>query len=187
MKKSIFLFVMITTCGGWHMIEAQKKPGLRVTSIAFKEGGAIPNKYGCKSTELSGDNPSIQLSWNFVPDSAKSIVIIVDDPDAPKPEPWVHWLVFNIPPTLVSIPEGAHMNTVGAIIGKNSWQKNSFGGPCPPSGTHRYFFKVYALDTKLNLDQNATKNDVVKAMQGHVVAEGQLMGTFASRNVGKNQ
>lgn len=148
---------------------------LQVTSSAFTPGGVIPKQYTC-----DGKNISPPLAWAGVPSNAKSLVLIADDPDAPVGT-WVHWVVFNIPSAVRELPEAiAPIETLstGGTQGKSSFGKIGYGGPCPPSGAHRYFFKIYALDTELNLRSASTKDDVVKAMDGHVIAEGQLMGKY---------
>ncbi|MEM2942559.1 MAG: YbhB/YbcL family Raf kinase inhibitor-like protein [Candidatus Bathyarchaeia archaeon] len=141
---------------------------LKITSSAFKSNGPIPKKYTCDGIDV---NPP--LSIEGLPKQTVSLVLIVDDPDAPRGT-WVHWVVWNIPPLRV-IQE----DSVPGTEGVNDFQRHSYGGPCPPSGTHRYFFKVYALDTKLQLDQNAGKKDVEKAMEGHILAMGELVGLYS--------
>ena len=151
---------------------------LKVTSPAFEQGGSIPTKYTCE-----GDDISPPLSWSGVPANAKSVAIIVDDPDAPDPAKpqrvYVHWVVYNIPTKTTSLGENASKSALsgGAVQGKNDWGNAGYGGPCPPIGRHRYFFKVYALDTMLNL-KNATKADLEREMKGHIVDSGELMGTY---------
>jgi len=140
---------------------------LHVSSPAFEYNALIPAKYTC-----DGDDVSPPLTISGIPEGTKSLVLIVDDPDAPMGT-WDHWLVWNIPPTR-SIAE----DTVPGTEGVNTYRRHSYGGPCPPSGTHRYFFKVYALDTLLSLGSNATKRDVEKAMQDHVLAKGELIGLY---------
>ena len=152
------------------------QPGMQVTSTAFKEGQSIPRQYTC-----DGVNISPPLEWNGVPKSAKTIAIIADDPDAP-PGTWVHWVLFNLPAENIGLVENLPTTEslkAGGFQGNNDFQKIGYGGPCPPSGTHRYFFKVYALDNELPLKAGATKADIEKAMQGHIVAQTQLMGTYS--------
>ncbi|HOT46361.1 MAG TPA: YbhB/YbcL family Raf kinase inhibitor-like protein [Spirochaetota bacterium] len=144
---------------------------ISVTSTAFKEGGMIPRKYTCDDRDLSP-----QIAWTGVPAGAKSIALICDDPDAPVGT-WVHWVMFNIPATVKELPEGA-ATPAGAKLGINDFRKLPYGGPCPPGGTHRYFFKVYALDAILTLKEGASKAELLKAMEGHVLAQGQLMGKY---------
>ena len=151
---------------------------LELTSDAFANGQTIPVKYSCK-----GKNISPALTWNEPPPGTQSFALIVDDPDAPMGI-WVHWVVFNIPANTRSLPEDVQITEKNIkpnmiSMGKNSWGDLRYGGPCPPSGTHRYYFKLYALDTTISLLPGASKEQVLKAMQGHVLAEGELMGTFS--------
>lgn len=149
---------------------------LQLTSTAFKDGDPIPPRYTC-----TGDDISPPLAWTGGPAGTKSFALICDDPDAPMGT-WVHWIIFNAPADSVGLPES--LPTLpelpnGARQGKNSWKKVGYGGPCPPPGKpHRYFFKLYALDAMLPLDASAGSRNVQDAMKGHVMAEGQLMGTY---------
>jgi len=140
---------------------------LAVSSPAFENNKLIPSKYTC-----DGDNVNPPLTVKGVSEETKSLVLIVDDPDAPMGT-WDHWIVWNIPPT-----NKIEENTVPGTEGVNDSRKHSYGGPCPPWGTHRYFFKVYALDTKLDLNSNSRKKDVEKAMQDHILAKGELIGLY---------
>ena len=143
---------------------------LQLTSTAFQDGGAIPKKYSC-----DGQNISPQLDWSGLPDQTKSLVLIVDDPDAPMGT-FVHWVLYGLPAGLIGLQEGA----ADGIQGVNDFRKPSYGGPCPPKGTtHRYFFKLYALDIDSNLKPGASKSEVETAMRGHILAQGQLMGKYA--------
>jgi Raf kinase inhibitor-like YbhB/YbcL family protein len=152
---------------------------LKVTSSAFQQGGAIPSQYTCEGKDISPP-----LAWSGAPNGAKTIAMIVDDPDAPDPAKpqrvYVHWVVYNIPVATNSLPENASKKGMpkGAVQGKNDWGKPEFGGPCPPIGRHRYFFKLYALDTELNGLSAPTKADLERAMNGHVLDSGELMGTY---------
>jgi Raf kinase inhibitor-like YbhB/YbcL family protein len=139
---------------------------LLVKSPAFENNKLIPVKYTCDGADV---NPHLTIEG--VPDETKGLVLIVDDPDAPMGT-FDHWIVWNIPPDTREIEE----NTIPGIEGISSYRKHAYGGPCPPYGTHRYFFKVYALDVELDLKTNSTKNDVEKAMKGHMLAEGVLVG-----------
>ncbi len=143
-----------------------------VSSTAFQEGGMIPRKYTCDDRDYSP-----QIGWTGIPAGAKSIALICDDPDAPAGT-WVHWVVFNIPATVKELGEGVTALPAGARQGINDFRKLPYGGPCPPGGTHRYFFKVYALDTLLTLKEGASKGELLRAMEGHVLAQGQLMGKY---------
>ncbi len=143
---------------------------LQVKSSAFQLNQPIPKKYSCK-----GDGINPPLSIEGVPKEAKTLTLIMDDPDAPSGT-FDHWVVCDIPASTKSIGE----NTVPGIEGLNGMRRKGYTGPCPPYGTHRYFFKVYALDTELNLGSSARKHDVEKAMQGHILAKGELVGLFSA-------
>ena len=149
---------------------------LQVTSTAFKHGEEIPGKYSC-----SGADVSPPLSIANVPKEAKSLVLVLDDPDAPSGT-WIHWVLYGIAPTTVAIPEGSSAkgtSPVAAQLGKNSWGKTEWGGPCPPpGGKHHYYFRVYAVDTGLSLPRGVSKPDIMRAIDGHILAQGELMGTF---------
>ena len=142
---------------------------ITITSAAFKDQGAIPKKYGC-----SGESISPPLSFSGIPREAKSLVLILTDPDAPGGL-FTHWVVWNIPPADASIGEGQRP---GGIEGVNSFGNNGYGAPCPPNGSHRYIFDTYALDTTLSLAKGSGREDVEKAMQGHIAAQGKIVGTY---------
>lgn len=143
-----------------------------LTSPAFAAGQPIPTRYTC-----DGKDVSPPLRWSDPPPGTQSLALIMDDPDAPVGV-WDHWLLFNLPPSIRDLPEKA-APPAGALDGKNSWGRTGYGGPCPPGGTHRYFFKLYALDTLLNLKAGAGKSELLKAMEGHILAQAELMGTYA--------
>ena len=148
---------------------------LKLTSTAFEEGGMIPSQYTC-----DGQNVSPPLAWSGVPEGTKTLALIADDPDAPRGT-WVHWVVYQIPATERGLPENVPARETldsGARQGKNDFKNTAYGGPCPPSGTHRYFFKLYALDSSLDLHPGATKDQLLKAAEGHVLAQGQLIGRY---------
>ena len=148
---------------------------ITVTSSAFKEGQVIPAKYTC-----DGDDMSPPINWSGIPVEAKSIALIADDPDAPRGT-WVHWVIFNMPSEVKGLAEDVPREEVldnGAVQGVNDSRQAGYGGPCPPGGVHRYFFKVYALDTKISLGPKATKLDLEDAMKGHILGQGQLMGRY---------
>jgi Raf kinase inhibitor-like YbhB/YbcL family protein len=145
---------------------------LQLTSDAFGNGQSIPAKYSC-----IGKNISPALVWTEPPAGTQSFALIVDDPDAPG-RTWVHWVLFNIPVNTRNLQEGFSVDS-SIPAGNNSSGKPSYQGPCPPSGTHRYFFKLYALDTTLSLSPGATKEQLLKAMDGHILAQAELMGTFS--------
>ena len=149
---------------------------LVITSSAFSEGQTIPTRYTCDGPDVSPD-----LAWSGVPEEAASLALICDDPDAPMGT-WVHWVLFNVPADAdglpAEIPPDATLEN-GACHGTNDFGKLGYGGPCPPGGTHRYFFKLYALDTELKIDSGITKAQLLEATEGHILAEGQLMGTYS--------
>ncbi len=152
----------------------------KLTSTAFPHGGEIPAKYTCEGQDISPP-----LAWTGVPPNAKGLVLIVDDPDAPDPAApkmtWVHWVLYNIPPSAGSLREGAKELPPGTLQGLNDWKRTGYGGPCPPIGRHRYFFKLYALDAMLpNLGQ-VSKAKLEAAMKPHVIAHTELMGTYHKR------
>ncbi len=153
--------------------ERKKMSELKITSPAFVTNGYIPARFTCDGTDI---NPPLEIAQ--VPAEAKSLALIVDDPDAPVGM-WVHWVVWNIDPATREISEDNVPRN--AAQGKNDWKRNGYGGPCPPSGVHRYFFKLYALDTKLNLGAGTTKTDLEKAMQGHILAKAELIGLYKRR------
>lgn len=149
---------------------------MRLTSSAFQPGGNIPKQYTCEGNDISP-----QLAWQGAPAGAKTFALIVHDPDAPRAGGWYHWVVYNLPSSVASIPENAPKQqdlSGGGTQGRNDFGNAGYGGPCPPSGTHRYFFRLYALDTDLKLNSGATAKDVEKAMEGHILAQGELMGKY---------
>jgi Raf kinase inhibitor-like YbhB/YbcL family protein len=152
---------------------------LTLTSTAFQHHGEIPAKYTCE-----GDDVSPALSWVGVPAGAVSLVLIMDDPDAPDPKApkmtWVHWVLYNIPVSATGLKEGIspHDLPSGTLEGSNDWKRTGWGGPCPPKGRHRYFFKLYALDTVLPDLHHPVKSKLETAMDGHIVAKTELIGTY---------
>ena len=144
---------------------------MKLSSPAFENNQAIPSQYSCDGQDI---NPPLKISE--APENAASLVLIMDDPDAPMGT-WVHWLVWNINPQTTEIAE----NNVpaGAVEGTTSFGRTGYGGPCPPSGTHRYFFKIYALDTKLDLSIEADKEKLEEAMDGHILAQAELIGLYS--------
>jgi len=158
---------------------------MTIASPVFRHEGAIPARHTCE-----GEDVSPPLVFGAVPAEAKSLALIVDDPDAPDPAApkrvWVHWVVYNLPPTIRELPEGVGIDALPAStrVGKNDWGRAGYGGPCPPIGRHRYFHKLYALDTVLaDLDQ-PNKAALEKAMQGHIVDQAVLMGTYRKASGG---
>jgi len=149
---------------------------IEIKSSAFQEGGIIPRKYTCDAEDISPP-----LSWTAPPAETKSLVLICDDPDAPVGT-WVHWVLYNLPPDVTELPEGVPPDRTvlgGAMQGTNDFRKIGYGGPCPPRGpAHRYFFKLYAVDFQPELRPGMRKKDVLKAIEGHILAQGQLMGRY---------
>jgi Raf kinase inhibitor-like YbhB/YbcL family protein len=172
---SILAIVTVWGVQFQHLSTGGATMALTITSAAFKEGGMIPKRYTCDGSDVSPD-----LSWSAVPQGTQTLALICDDPDAPAGT-WVHWVLFNIPADVASLPEGVPPEKIlpnGARHGKNDFRKFGYGGPCPPGGTHRYYFKLYALDTALDLEAGIAKSRLVDAMKGHILAEGQLMGKY---------
>jgi Raf kinase inhibitor-like YbhB/YbcL family protein len=176
----LVLFSMFSPFQGEGKARAEmagaKKGTLRVRSAVFDQGGMIPTRYTCDGVDVSPP-----LAWGGVPEGTKSVALICDDPDAPGGT-WVHWVLFNLSADTdalaESVPTRQNLDN-GARQGKNDFGKWGYGGPCPPKGTHRYYFKVYALDRMLNLDADTKKAHLVKAMEGHILAEGEIMGRYA--------
>jgi Raf kinase inhibitor-like YbhB/YbcL family protein len=188
MKNAISLFfvsvIFFFSCQNKNSDETikeqtRKKEGgktdMKISSTSFKEGEMIPLKYTC-----DGENISPELFWTGFSESSKSFAIISDDPDAPVGD-WVHWVIYNIPFSVNELAESIPRNKTfdnGIRQGINDSRKTGYDGPCPPGGTHRYFFKLYALDIMLDKDAGMTKRELLKAMEGHIIAETQLMGKY---------
>ena len=148
---------------------------IKITSSAFEDGGLIPAKYTCDGADIS---PPLQ--WDAVPEGTKSIALICDDPDAPMGT-WVHWVIFGLPSETRELAENIPSDETlpsGAKQGTSDFGRIGYGGPCPPSGTHRYFFKIYALDTEIDLAAGVSKRELLKAMEGHILGQGQLIGKY---------
>jgi Raf kinase inhibitor-like YbhB/YbcL family protein len=179
-----FLIFLLVGCTGSPQPAAPAAPAtvisqggatMKLFSPAFVEGALIPAQYTC-----AGNDFSPPLTWSDIPAGAQSLALIADDPDAPVGT-WVHWVAFNLPVTAGGLPEGikdAKQLPGGGTQGTNSWRRIGYGGPCPPSGTHRYFFKLYALDKLLTLGNNTAAKDLQAEIKGHILAEAQLMGRF---------
>jgi hypothetical protein len=154
-----------------------------ISSPSFGPGAAIPAIYTCEGRDISPP-----LAWRGIPSGTKSLVLIVDDPDAPDPRmpklTWVHWVLANLPPGIEGLPEGVAPGALpsGTIEGVNDWKRTGYGGPCPPIGRHRYFHKLYALDTVLGGLRRPTKSQVEAAMKGHVLGHAELIGTYEKRS-----
>ena len=149
---------------------------LEISSTAFSEGEMIPTRYTCDGPDVSPD-----LSWSGVPDTARTLALICDDPDAPMGT-WVHWVLYNLPAETRALPEAAPPNAEladGSRHGQNSWRRLGYGGPCPPSGTHRYSFKLYALDAVFDLAPGAGKEQLLQAMEGHILGQAEVMGIYS--------
>ena len=165
----VFIFFVLITLGK----EGATMSEFKLSSTAFQNNGYIPSQYTCDGRDV---NPPLVIE--NVPPGTKSLALIVDDPDAPMGT-WVHWVVWNISPVIKDIKENDTPR--GAAAGRNDFNRQSYGGPCPPSGTHRYFFKLYALDTALGLPSGAKKADVEKAMKGHVISQTEIIGLYKRR------
>lgn len=149
---------------------------MELTSSAFVEGAIIPKKYTCDDKDISPP-----LTWSNIPEGVKTFAIICDDPDAPMGS-WVHWVIFNLPANITELAEGippAEELPNGALQGRNDFRTIGYGGPCPPRGTHRYFFKVYALSEELRIKSGSTKSELITAMKGKILSEGRLMGKYS--------
>jgi Raf kinase inhibitor-like YbhB/YbcL family protein len=150
---------------------------MEIMSSAFKDGSTIPTKYTCDNLDISPP-----LEWSGSPDGTKTFAIICDDPDAPGGT-WVHWVIYNIAANHYSLPENVpEMENLKNIArqGKTDFGTNGYSGPCPPDGTHRYYFRIYALDTELDSRTDMTRKELLKAMEGHILDQGKLMGTYTS-------
>ncbi|MBU9888896.1 MAG: YbhB/YbcL family Raf kinase inhibitor-like protein [Candidatus Omnitrophica bacterium] len=161
---------LIATIAGAE--EAMMKGTIRVSSPAFREGQSIPIEHTCDGADIS---PPLQ--WTGVPAGTKSLALIADDPDAPGGD-WVHWVLYDLPPDTDHLSPEVPATPARGIQGRTDFGRTGYGGPCPPRGTHRYFFKIYALDRMSGLGPGATKQVLLEAMRGHILAEGQLMGTY---------
>lgn len=155
---------------GFHDVEAGEMSELEISSQAFSHMGMIPKVYTC-----DGEDVNPPLSFEGVPEGTKSFALIMDDPDAPVGL-WIHWVLWNIPAEASGIQENAV--PAGALQGKNSWGRDEYGGPCPPSGTHRYFFKLFALDSTLQLAAGSTKEQLEKAISGHILGKAEIIGLY---------
>jgi Raf kinase inhibitor-like YbhB/YbcL family protein len=178
-KAGIIALALAASCGAPQLLAQQKEPAMKLnlTSPAFSNGGEIPPKYTCE-----GQDVSPLLAWSGVPPNAKSLALTVDDPDAPNPaapkRTWVHWVLYNIPPNASPLAEATKQLPAGTLEGLNDWKRTGYGGPCPPVGRHRYFHKLYALDTVLpNLGQ-VSKAKLEAAMKPHIIAHAELIGTY---------
>ena len=176
--KRLSLFSVLFLLFTGFMVSEVNAMSFTLESPAFSEGGSISARYTC-----DGEDISPGLRWHGVPPGTRSLALIIDDPDAPDPAAprmvWVHWVLYNIPPQVPELPEAVTALPAGTLEGLNDWKRTGYGGPCPPVGRHRYFFKLYALDTELPNLGHPTKAVLLEAMQGHVIGEAVLMGTYA--------
>jgi Raf kinase inhibitor-like YbhB/YbcL family protein len=175
----MFLPVIFNLTWAVNRPHGEETMTLSITSDVFTNGGNIPAGYTCQGQDIAPP-----LRWTGVPDATKSLVLIVDDPDAPDPKAprmtWVHWVLYNIPPDTEGLPEGVAASDLppGTLEGLNDWKRTGYGGPCPPIGRHRYFHKLYALDILLPDLKKPTKTAVESAMKGHVIGQAELVGTY---------
>ena len=184
MKRTVLLFCAALFYASAAYVLAQGKEvstmSFKLTSTVFAHDGEIPSKYTCEGQDISPP-----LAWSGVPPEAKSLALILDDPDAPDPATpkmtWAHWVLYNIPANASSLPEAAQQLPAGTRSGLNDWKRTGYGGPCPPIGRHRYFHKLYALDTVLPDLGKPTKAALEAQMKGHVIAHTELVGTYQKR------
>ena len=182
-RLRVCFIVGITICLPAGMAAANDREdhsmSLKISTSAFEHNETIPVQYTCDGKDISPP-----LSWSNVPDEAKSLALIVDDPDAPDPNApkmtYVHWVLYNLPPYESGLPEDVKKNDLpeGTLEGTNDWKRTGYGGPCPPIGRHRYFFKLYALDSVLEGLQKPTKAELEQAMQGHIIDSAEMIGTY---------
>ncbi len=172
---SLTLLFCLSVNGEGKMLKNEGETAMKITSSALANNGMIPSKYTC-----DGENISPPLQWDGIPDGTKSIALICDDPDAPMGT-FVHWVLYNLPAETKELAENVPTDkelSNGARQGTTDFRQIGYGGPCPPSGTHRYFFKIYALDAKLDLTAGVSKSQLLKAMDGHVLAQSELIGKY---------
>jgi Raf kinase inhibitor-like YbhB/YbcL family protein len=179
----LFLLIQLAACSSTGEtevdgaeIQEESEMTIQISSQAFEEGSAIPQLYGC-----DGDDVSPPLTWINLPENTVSTALIMDDPDAPAGT-WVHWVLYDLPGDKTNLSEDMPKSSDlpgGGKQGSNSWGRTGYGGPCPPGGAHRYFFKLYALDTFLSLKAGASKEELLQAMEGHILEQGQLMGIYS--------
>lgn len=166
---SFIMFVVVL----FYTLKGDTMKQFSLASSAFEHNQPIPQQFSCK-----GENVSPPLTWHNAPQGTKSFALIVDDPDAPQGT-WVHWVVFNLPAPVTNLEQNSNIESLGGIQGTTSFESIGYGGPCPPSGTHRYFFKLYAVDTMLNLKRGSSKEELLAALEGHILAQTELVGLFS--------
>ena len=180
LNYGLLAFTLICSCAP-AQTEATPMTQMKLESPAFAEGQSIPSKYTCE-----GEDISPPLQWSNLPTGTKTLALIVDDPDAPDPKApkrtWVHWVLYEIPANASGLPEGGTPLPLGTREGLNDWERTGYGGPCPPIGTHRYFFKLYALDASLGDLSEPTKGQLEQAMHKHVLAQAELIGTYKKKH-----
>ncbi len=177
MIRKFLYSLLVASVFIFNQADAQMKGGkvMKIKSPAFEQGEMIPKIYTCDGADVSPP-----LEWSSVPEGTKSFALISDDPDAPMGT-WIHWVVYDLPASLTKLPENVPPESTladGGKQGMTSFRRIGYGGPCPPSGTHRYYFTLYALDTTVDLDPGATKKQLLEAMKGHILSEAQLMGKY---------
>jgi hypothetical protein len=163
---------LVVTIAIAFLIITKATMAMKLTSTSFKDGGILPEKYTC-----DGEGISPQIAWHDAPAETKSFVLIYDDPDAPSGT-WVHWVLYNLPATANLLTENEKSLPKGTQIGLNSWPRTGYGAPCPPSGEHRYILHLYALNTVLDLPEQASSSQVYNAMEGHILEEATLTGRY---------
>jgi Raf kinase inhibitor-like YbhB/YbcL family protein len=180
MRRLPALALMFCLFPAWGWAAQEGGTPMQITSTAFAHKGEIPVRYTCE-----GQDTSPPLAWSGIPSGAKSLVLIVDDPDAPDPAAprmtWVHWLLYNLPPSSTGLAEGVNALPEGTLEGLNDGKRTRYGGPCPPIGRHRYFHKLYALDVVLPDLRKPTKAALETAMRGHIIGQTELIGTYQKR------
>jgi len=185
--KTVSLFCLLSMflvlgCSKEGSSEERRSKDMKIESPVFVHYGEIPTRYTCEGQDISPP-----ITWSGLPEGTKSLALIVDDPDAPDPSApkmtWVHWVLYNIPPNTQGLKEGIKPEELpsGTLQGKNDWGRTGYGGPCPPIGRHRYFFKLYALDTVLEDLKTPDKAKLEKAMQGHILAKAEIIGTYQKK------
>jgi len=176
-SKYVFLAFILAIVAVPFILSGDKME-IKISSTAFKEGAMIPSKYTC-----DGENVSPMIAWTNYPKRTETFVLIADDPDAPMGT-WVHWVVYNIPHEINKLDEAFLQDKQfdnGIMQGTTDFQTIGYGGPCPPGGTHKYFFKIYALDVKLDVEPGLQKKKILKAMESHIIAKGKLMGKYKKK------
>jgi Raf kinase inhibitor-like YbhB/YbcL family protein len=180
-RAALAVLVLLAFTAKGNADEGKSTMSLTLTSTAFNNQDSIPARHTCE-----GDDISPALSWSDVPKNARSLVLIVDDPDAPDPKAprmtWVHWVLYNLPADSTGLPESAKTLPKGTLEGVNDWHRTGYGGPCPPVGRHRYFHKLYALDEVLPDLGKPSKAKLEDAMRGHVIAQTELVGTYEKKH-----